>query len=186
MELRVHTRSRFFIVYFFRELYSIILNLRNEWLWGVFLLTYHVACRGRSQRGLESWEEGAEPKIQPRAQNTAQGLVGHLPRIFESQNYESPSENESKVQEDLSKGVVIKKLEEQLLGRASYYSSAGSSLKHSNFSKKWLNHIFLTLLLISATRPVTNNKLVETKRWLTWWERVNSDETCMRVREKCV
>ena len=42
------------------------------------------------------------------------------------------------------------------------------------------------LLLTSATRPVINNKLVETKRGLTWWERINPDETCTRVREKCV
>ena len=42
------------------------------------------------------------------------------------------------------------------------------------------------LLLASATRPVNSNKLVETKRKLTWWERVSPDETCMRVRERCV
>ena len=42
------------------------------------------------------------------------------------------------------------------------------------------------LLLTSATRPVNSNKLVKTKRGLTWWERVSPDETCIRVRERCV
>jgi hypothetical protein len=31
-----------------------------------------------------------------------------------------------------------------------------------------------------------NNELVKTKKELTWWERVNPNETCMRVREGCV
>ena len=55
----------------------------------MFLWWCHVACRGRSRRGLESWEEGVDPKIQPRAQSLAQGLMGHLPRIFESQDFEA-------------------------------------------------------------------------------------------------
>ena len=42
-----------------------------------------------------------EPKIQPRAQNLAQGLVGQLPCIVEDQIYESPisvnSDQESQV-----------------------------------------------------------------------------------------
>jgi hypothetical protein len=42
------------------------------------------------------------------------------------------------------------------------------------------------LLLTSAARPVNSNKLVETKRGLTCWERVSPDETCIRVRERCV
>jgi hypothetical protein len=32
-----------------------------------------------------------EPKIQPRAQSLAQGLVGHFPKIFKSQDHESPN-----------------------------------------------------------------------------------------------
>ena len=42
------------------------------------------------------------------------------------------------------------------------------------------------LLLTFATRLVINNKLVVTKKELTWWERVSPNETCMRVREGCV
>jgi hypothetical protein len=33
---------------------------------------------------------------------------------------------------------------------------------------------------------INNNKLVETKKELTLWERVSPNETCMRVREECV
>jgi hypothetical protein len=46
--------------------------------------------------------------------------------------------------------------------------------------------VFSALLLTSATRPVNSNKFVETKKGLTWWERVSPDETCIRVRERCV
>ena len=60
-------------------------------MWRVFLCWCHVSCRGRSQRGLGSWEEGGT-QIQSRAQNSAQRLMGHLPKIFESQDYGSPSE----------------------------------------------------------------------------------------------
>ena len=42
------------------------------------------------------------------------------------------------------------------------------------------------ILLTSATKPVNSNKLVETKRGLTCWERVSPNETCTRVRERCV
>ena len=61
-------------------------------------------------------------------------------------------------------------------------------MKHNNFNNKKLpEHVLPMLLLTSATRPVINNKLVETKkRELTWWERVSPDETCMRVRERRV
>jgi hypothetical protein len=42
-------------------------------------------------------------------------------------------------------------------------------------------------LLTSAIRQVTNNdEFVQTKKELTLWERVSSNETCMRVREGCV
>jgi hypothetical protein len=80
--------------------------------------------------------------------------------------------------------IANKKLKEQLLGRATHYSSTGLSLKHNNFNKKLLEHVLSMLLLTSTTRPVINNKFVETKRELTWWERVSLDETCMRVRER--
>ncbi len=43
------------------------------------------------------------------------------------------------------------------------------------------------LLLTSIIRLTINSvKLVETKKELTWWERVSPNETCMRVREGCV
>ena len=85
-------------------------------------------------------------------------------------------------------GIANKKPKGQLLGRATHCSSTGSSLKHNNFNNKKLpEHVLPMLLLTSATRPVINNKLVETKkRELTWWERVSPDETCMRVRERRV
>ena len=57
-------------------------------------------------------------------------------------------------------------------------------MKHNNFNKKLLENVLSILLLTFATRLVINSKLVETKRELTWWERVSPDETRMRVREK--
>ena len=42
------------------------------------------------------------------------------------------------------------------------------------------------LLSTSAARPLINNTLVETKKRVTCWERVSPDETCTRVRERCV
>jgi hypothetical protein len=44
-------------------------------------------------------------------------------------------------------------------------------------------HMFL---LTSTARLLIYNSLVETKRGLTCWERVSPNETCIRVREKCV
>ena len=42
-------------------------------------------------------------------------------------------------------------------------------------------------LLTSAIRQIMNNdKLVETNKELTLWERINPNEICMRVREGCV
>jgi hypothetical protein len=47
--------------------------------------------------------------------------------------------------------------------------------------------MFSISLLTSAIRQIINNdKLVETKKKLTLWERVSPNETCMRVREGCV
>ena len=40
-------------------------------------------------------------QIQPRAQSSAQGLMGHLPKIIESQNHESPNK-EHKSQKGLT------------------------------------------------------------------------------------
>jgi hypothetical protein len=82
--------------------------------------------------------------------------------------------------------MANKKLKEQLLGRASHCSLAGLGLKQNYFSKKLPEHVLSMLLLTSATWPVNSNKLVGTKRKLNWWERVNPDETCKRVREKCI
>jgi hypothetical protein len=60
-------------------------------------------------------------------------------------------------------------------------------LKHNNFNKKWLKHVLSIPLLTSAIRQIINNdELVETKKELTWWERVSPNKTCMRVREGCV
>ncbi len=43
---------------------------------------------------------------------------------------------------------------------------------------------FFILLLTSAIRQIINNdELVETKKELTLWERVNPNKTCIRVRE---
>jgi hypothetical protein len=42
-------------------------------------------------------------------------------------------------------------------------------------------------LLTSTIRQIINNdKLVETKKELTLWERVSPNKTCMKVREGCV
>ena len=60
--------------------------------------------------------------------------------------------------------ITNKKPEEQLLGRASYCSSTESDLKQNNLNKKLPEHVLSVLLLTSATRPVINNKLVETKK----------------------
>ena len=83
-----------------------------------------------------------EPKIQPRAQSSAQGLVGHLPKMLKSQN--------CKVQVRWKQGrrwltnVILstRRFREQLLGRASDYSLTGSSLKQNNFNKNYQNTCF--------------------------------------------
>ena len=155
-------------------------------VWGEFLCQCHVSCRGRSQRGLEFWEERVEPKIQPRAQSLTQGLMRHLPKIIESQDHGSPSKWEQGPRR-LGEIISTRKPKEQLLNKAFHHFVTGSDLKHYNFNQELLKHMLSISLLISAIRQIINNdKLVETKKELTWWERVNPDETCIRVRERCV
>jgi hypothetical protein len=60
--------------------------------------------------------------------------------------------------------IANKKPKERLLDRASHCSSTELGLKHNNFSQKWLKHMLSILLLTSATGPVINNKLVDTKK----------------------
>ena len=42
------------------------------------------------------------------------------------------------------------------------------------------------LLLTSAARPVNSNKLVETKKRVDLLGESQPDETCIRIRERCV
>ena len=82
---------------------------------------------------------------------------------------------------------INKKPKEQLLNKAFHYFVLGSNLKHNNFNQELLKHMLFIPLLTSSIRQIINNdKLVETKKELTWWERVSPDETCMRMRERCV
>ena len=83
--------------------------------------------------------------------------------------------------------IANKKTKEQLLNKAFHYFMIGSDLKHNNFNQELLKHMLAIPLLTSAIRQIINNdKLVETKKELTWWERVSPDETCIRVRKRCV
>ena len=73
------------------------------------------------------------------------------------------------------------------MNKTFHYSTTGSSLKHNDFNQKVLEHTLSIPLLTSAIRKVTNkHEFAETKKELTLWERVSSNETCMRVREGCV
>ena len=57
---------------------------------GVFCDDATCHAEGDYNVGLSFFlEEGVEPKIQPSAQSLAQGLMGHLPKIFESQDCEA-------------------------------------------------------------------------------------------------
>ena len=83
--------------------------------------------------------------------------------------------------------IANKKPKEQFLNKAFHYFMTGSDLKHNNFNQELLKHMLSIPPLTSAIRQIFNNdKLVETKKELTWWERVNLNKTCMRVREGCV
>ena len=64
--------------------------------------------------------------------------------------------------------IANKKSKEQLLGRASHCSLTGSGLKQYDLNQNGSNICFSALLLISAKRPMNSNKLVETKRGLTF------------------
>ena len=46
--------------------------------------------------------------------------------------------------------------------------------------------LYISLLTSTIRQKINNDKLVVTKKELTWWERVSPNETCMRVREGCV
>ncbi len=76
---------------------------------------------------LKKWV--VEPKIQPRAQSLAQGLVRHFPKIIESQDHKSPNKMRTKTKKVYPSDIANKEPKEQLLGRASHYSLAGASLK---------------------------------------------------------
>ena len=96
-----------------KELHDLLfLELHGYLLWRVFLCRCHVSCQGQSRRGLRSWEEGVEPKIQPRAQSSAQGLMGHLPKIVESQDYGGPSEWEQQPKKAWQDNIANKKPKE--------------------------------------------------------------------------
>ena len=73
--------------------------------------------------------------------------------------------------------IANKKPKEQLLSKAFHYFMTGSDLKHM---------LSIPLLTSAIRQMINNDKLVETKNELTWWERVSPNETCMRVREVCV
>ena len=73
--------------------------------------------------------------------------------------------------------IANKKPKEQLLSKAFHYFMTGSDLKHM---------LSIPLLTSAIRQMINNDKLVETKNELTWWERVSPNETCMRVREGCV
>ena len=83
--------------------------------------------------------------------------------------------------------IANKKPKEQFLNKAFNYFMTRSDLKHNNFNQELLKHMLSIPPLTSAIRQIFNNdKLVETKKELTWWERVSPNETCMRVREECI
>jgi hypothetical protein len=79
----------------------------------------------------------AEPKIQPRALNLAQGLVGYFPKIFlRAKTMNAQNKCEQRPRGSYQSDIVNKKFSEQLLGRASHCSLAGSSLKQNILSQK--------------------------------------------------
>ena len=121
--------------------------------------------------------EGVEPKIQPRAQSLAQGLMGHLLKRIESQNYGSPNKNYSSPNKW---GQEPKGLREMMLlsrnSKSSYWARPFTISQLNRtwntmtlIKKKWLKHMLSVPLLTSATRQMINNdKFVETKKksWL--------------------
>jgi hypothetical protein len=91
-----------------------------------------------------SFREGVvEPKTQARVQSLAQGLVGHLPKIIESQDHESPSKMRTRIKKIYQGDVANKKSKEKLLGQASHCSLAGSGLKQHHFNQNGSSMCFL-------------------------------------------
>jgi hypothetical protein len=84
----------------------------------------------------------AEPKIQPRAQSLAQGLVGHFPKIFESQDHKSPNTMSTRTKKVYQDDITNKEPKEQLLGQASHCSLTGSNSKQNNFDRNYRNTCF--------------------------------------------
>ena len=145
-----------------------------------------MACRGRSRRRLESWEEEVEPKIQPRAQSLAQGLVGHLPKIIESQDYEGPSKREQGLRRLVKVILPTRSLKDSYWAGPLTVPQLDQAWNTITLIKNYQNTCFPCFCrhLPQGQWLITN--LLRLKRELTWWERVSPDETCMRVRERHV
>ena len=58
--------------------------------------------------GLDLKKGVAEPKIQPRALNSAQGLMGYFPRIFRSQDHKSPNKFKTRTRRLIKTMLSIK------------------------------------------------------------------------------
>ena len=69
--------------------------------------------------------------------------MGHLPKIIESQDHESPSKMRTRIKKIYQGDVANKKSKEQLLGRASHCYLAGSGLKQHNFNQNGSSMCFL-------------------------------------------
>ena len=109
------------------------------------------------RRGSQTQNSNEGPKFSPRASGTSSKNIWE-PRLW------SPSKMRIKTKKACQSDIANKKPKEQLLGQATHCSLARSGLKHNKLDQKWLKHMLSILLLTSATRPVINNKLVETKK----------------------
>ena len=105
-----------------------------------------------------------------RTQNSTESLKsgpsasGASSKNIREPRFWSPSKVKPRTKKAYQGAIANKKLKEQLLGRATHCPSARSDLKQNNLNKKLPEHVFSMFLLTSATRPVINNKLVQTKK----------------------
>ena len=102
---------------------------------GVFVMVPRGVPRAITTWTLVLRRGVVEPKIQPRAQRSTQGLMGHLPKIIESQDHGNPSKMRTRTKKSYQGDIADEKSKEQLLGRASYCSLAGSGLKQNNLNQ---------------------------------------------------
>ena len=141
-------------------------------------------------RAITTWtwvfKQGSRTQNSTKGPKLAQGLVGHFPKIFKSQDHKSPNKIRTRTRRLIKAMLSIRSpknscwaepLTVPWLDQAwNRITSVKSDLNTCFTCSYW--HLLQDLWLIIH--------LLRLKRELTCWERVSPDETCTRVRERCV